>query len=157
MKATSRYGGRKQTFIFKAAKMASEEAGSAAICSHIAAKDFDVPILFENIEDSSDNQTRFLIISKNFVNQRSNNDKTSILVKLAHSDEPGSLANFLQEFNKREVNMTKIESRPAKRGKSFKYWFFIDFVGHFEDENVQEIMSQYKKEVKWLGSYVKLC
>ncbi len=141
----------------KAAKMASEEEHSAAICSHIAAKDFGVPILFENIEDSSDNQTRFLIISKNFVNQRSNNDKTSILVKLAHSDEPGSLANFLQEFNKREVNMTKIESRPAKRGKSFKYWFFIDFEGHFEDENVQEIMSQYKKEVKWLGSYVKLC
>ncbi len=141
----------------KAARMAAEETDSAAICSKIAAQDYHVPILFENIEDSSDNQTRFFIISKRFVNQRSGNDKTSILVKLAHSDEPGSLANFLQEFNRSSINMTKIESRPAKKGKSFKYWFFIDFEGHFEDRNVQDIMEKYKKEIKWLGSYVKLC
>lgn len=141
----------------KAARLAAEEKDSAAICSRIAAQDFRVPILFENIEDSSDNQTRFFIISKDFINQRSGDDKTSILVKLAHSDEPGVLANFLQEFNRRSINMTKIESRPAKRGKSFKYWFFIDFEGHFEDENVREVMEKYKKEIKWLGSYVKLC
>ena len=53
--------------------------------------------------------------------------------------------------------MNKIESRPAKRGKSFKYWFFIDFDGHFEDENAKDILAKYKKEIKWLGSYVKLC
>lgn len=141
----------------KAARLASEEKDSAAICSRIAAQDFRVPILFENIEDSSDNQTRFFIISKDFINQKSGNDKTSILVKLAHSDEPGSLANFLQEFNHKSINMTKIESRPAKRGKSFKYWFFIDFEGHLEDENVQQVMEKYQKEIKWLGSYVKLC
>lgn len=141
----------------KAARLAAEEEGSAAICSRIAAQDYRVPVLFENIEDSSDNQTRFFIISKDFKNQKSGNDKTSILAKLPHSDEPGSLANFLQEFNRRSINMTKIESRPAKRGKNFRYWFFIDFEGHFEDENVKQVMDKYKKEIKWLGSYVKLC
>ncbi|WKN33927.1 prephenate dehydratase [Porifericola rhodea] len=140
----------------KAARMAFSEPESAAICSHIAAQDHQVPILFENIEDSGDNQTRFFILSKDFVNQPSGNDKTSILAKLAHSDEPGSLAHFLQEFDKEGINMTKIESRPAKKGKSFQYWFFIDFEGHFHDEKVQRVMKKFKKEVKWLGSYVKL-
>jgi len=140
----------------KAARMAFSEPESAAICSHIAAQDHQVPILFENIEDSGDNQTRFFILSKDFVNQPSGNDKTSILAKLAHSDEPGSLAHFLQEFDKEGINMTKIESRPAKKGKSFQYWFFIDFEGHFHDEKVQHVMKKFKKEVKWLGSYVKL-
>jgi chorismate mutase/prephenate dehydratase len=140
----------------KAARMAAKEPGSAAICSHIAAQDHQVPILFENIEDSGDNQTRFFIISKDFVNQPSGNDKTSILAKLEHSDEPGSLAAFLQEFDREKINMTKIESRPAKRGRSFQYWFFIDFEGHYHDEKVQKVIGSYKDQIKWLGSYVKL-
>ena len=140
----------------KAARLAAKEEGSAAICSHIAAQDHQVPILFENIEDSGDNQTRFFIISKDFVNQPSGNDKTSILAQLEHSDEPGSLAAFLQEFDKEKVNMTKIESRPAKRGRSFQYWFFMDFDGHYHDEIVQKVLNRYQKQIKWLGSYVKL-
>ncbi len=141
----------------KAAQLAAQEKESAAICARIAAQDNRVPILFENIEDSANNQTRFLIISKDFVNQKSDQDKTSILVKLAHSDEPGSLATFLQEFDRKDINMTKIESRPARNGKSFEYWFFIDFDGHVEDSNVQKMIEKYKSEIKLLGSYVKLC
>ena len=141
----------------KAARLAAQEPGSAAICSRIAAQDYQLPILFENVETSGDNRTRFFIISKSFLNQRSGEDKTSVLVKLPHSTEPGSLANFLQAFSEAGINMTKIESRPAKQGKSFKYWFFIDFSGHRDDENVKEIMKRYAKNIKWLGSYVKLC
>lgn len=141
----------------KAARLAAEEPDSAAICSKIAAQEFQLPMLFDNIEDSADNQTRFFIISKEFINQQSGDDKTSVLVKLPHSDEPGSLANFLQAFNHENINMTKIESRPAKQGKSFNYWFFIDFEGHWKDENVQQIVAEYDKEIKWLGSYVRLC
>nr|WKN37855.1 prephenate dehydratase [Tunicatimonas sp. TK19036] len=141
----------------KAARLAKQEPNSAAICSKIAAQEFQLPMLFENIEDSADNQTRFFIISKDFENQQSSDDKTSVLVKLPHSDEPGSLANFLQAFNRENINMTKIESRPAKQGKSFSYQFFIDFEGHWKDENVQQIVSEYDKEIKWLGSYVRLC
>ena len=140
----------------KAAKLAFQEEGSAAICSHIAAQDHHLPILFENIEDSGDNQTRFFIISKDFVNQPSGKDKTSILAKLEHSNEPGALASFLQAFDQEEINLTKIESRPAKRGRSFQYWFFIDFEGHYHDEKVQQVLSDYKKQIKWLGSYVRL-
>ena len=141
----------------KAARLAAVEPNSAAICSRIAAQDYQVPILFENVETSGDNQTRFFIISKSFANQPSGQDKTSILVKLPHSNEPGSLANFLQAFNQKGINLTKIESRPAKEGKSFRYWFFIDFEGHIEDENVRHVLDQYGKKIKWLGSYVKLC
>ena len=141
----------------KAARLAASEPHSAAICSRIAAQDYQVPILFENVETSGDNQTRFFIISKAYVNQPSGQDKTSVLVKLPHSNEPGSLANFLQAFNQEGINLTKIESRPAKEGKSFKYWFFIDFEGHIEDERVKHVLDQYGKKIKWLGSYVKLC
>ncbi len=141
----------------KAARLASQDPESAAICSRIAAQDYQVPILFENVETSGDNQTRFFIISKSFSNQPSGADKTSILVKLPHSNEPGSLVNFLQAFNQNGINLTKIESRPAKEGKNFRYWFFIDFEGHIEDENVRQVMDRFRKKVKWLGSYVRLC
>jgi len=138
-----------------AVKLAMEEEGAAAICSHIAARMYLMPILFDNIEDSENNFTRFLIISKDFVNSRSGNDKTSMLAKTA--DKPGSLVMLLQDFYDAGINLSKIESRPAKKGKNFKYWFYIDFDGHFEDENVAQLLKKHKKDTKWLGSYVKLC
>ena len=123
----------------------------------LAAQDQGLPILFDNIENSGDNQTRFLIVSKGFKNQPSGNDKTSILARIPHTDEPGSLFHFLQDFHNENINLTKIESRPAKKGKTFKYWFLIDFEGHFADENVKRVLDKYKREIKWLGSYVQLC
>ena len=139
----------------KAVEIAKKEKGAAAICSHIAAKIFNLPILFENIEDSADNFTRFLIIGKDFVNKSSGNDKTTILAKT--SDKPGALVSFLQDFYNSGINLTKIESRPAKKGKNFKYWFFIDFEGHMEDENVKPVMEKHKNGILWLGSYAKMC
>ncbi|MEO1053437.1 MAG: prephenate dehydratase [Bacteroidota bacterium] len=141
----------------KAAKLASEEEGSAAICSHIATKPYNLPILYENIEDSEDNHTRFLIISKDFVNQPSGQDKTSIVAMLSHDGEPGSLVDFLKTFHEKKINLNKIESHPAKHGKGFQYWFFIEFDGHYEDHLVKEIMEANAHRIKWLGSYVKLC
>ncbi len=138
-----------------AVKMALEDRKSGAICSHIAARIYKLPILFDNVEDSVDNFTRFLIIGKDFKNARAGNDKTSILTMLP--DEPGSLVNFLQDFYHAKINLTKIESRPAKDGKKFKYWFYIDFEGHIDDDNVKEVMKKYRKNTKWLGSYLKLC
>ncbi len=141
----------------KAVNMALEDTESAAISAHIAAKQQRLPILFENIEDSKDNQTRFLILGKDFKNQPSGNDKTTILAKPSDTDKPGSLAEFLQDFHNAGINLTKIESHPAKKGKKFKYWFFIDFDGHFEDEKVKPILKKHEKEISLLGSYVKLC
>ena len=139
----------------KAAQIALTEEGSAAMCSHIAARMHNVPILFDNVEDSTDNFTRFLIISKDIKNEQSGNDKTSLLAKT--TDKPGSLMMLLQDFYNAGINMSKLESRPAKKGKSFKYYFYIDIDGHIDDENISPLFEKHKKDIKWLGSYVKMC
>lgn len=138
-----------------AVERALEDPYGAAICSQIAARMQELPVLFQHVEDSPDNFTRFLIISKDFINQRSDNDKTTVLAKTP--DKPGSLVMLLQDFYDAKINLTKIESRPAKSGKNFKYWFYIDLEGHFEDDNVKHVMKKHGKDIKWLGSYVKLC
>jgi chorismate mutase/prephenate dehydratase len=132
----------------KAAKIAMDEEGAAAICAHVAAKMYNVPILFENIEDCTGNKTRFLIVS-NFDNLSSGDDKTSMLVSLPNT--PGSLVEFLNDFERCEVNLTKIKSHIVE-GKSL---FFIEFNGHKDDLHIVDIMERHKDVIKILGSYVK--
>ena len=138
----------------KAAILASEDPSAAAICSHIAAKLYGVPTMFENIEDLHNNTTRFVILS-DFKNGVSGEDKTSIFVRLKDACEAGALVHFLQDFDDEQINLSKIESRPSKGGDTFGYWFFIDFYGHVDDENVQRVLQKHSNEVTWLGSYVK--
>ncbi|MBD2704558.1 prephenate dehydratase [Spirosoma sp. BT702] len=140
----------------KAAKMAAQNPNSAALCSTIAAKLFGVPILFGNIEDSNLNRTRFLILAKDFVNQPSGRDKTTMIARLPNTDRPGVLAEFLQEFNLRRINITKIESRPLREGATFRYWFLLECEGHATDPDLQEILNHHAAEVKLLGSYVRV-
>lgn len=136
-----------------AAKRAKEDKNSAAICPHIAAKLYNLPILFSKIEDNSANQTRFFVLS-DFKNQAGSVNKTSILAKTDHS--PGSLVNLLQTFENEKINLTKIESRPEKNS-GFKSVFYIDFEGHVDDENVKRALKSNKgrHEITWLGSYVQ--
>jgi chorismate mutase/prephenate dehydratase len=138
----------------KAAILASEDPSAAAICSHIAAKLYGVPPMFENIEDLHNNTTRFVILS-DFKNGASGEDKTSIFVRLKDAMEAGALVHFLQDFDDEKINLSKIESRPAKGNDPFGYWFFIDFYGHIDDANVQKVLQKHTDEVTWLGSYVK--
>ncbi|MEA1918435.1 MAG: prephenate dehydratase [Campylobacterota bacterium] len=138
----------------KAAILAAEDPTAGAICSHIAAKLYGVPSMFENIEDISSNTTRFVILS-DFENAPSGEDKTSILVRLKDAQKSGALAHFLQDFDEGNVNLSKIESRPSRDDESFGYWFFIDFYGHIEDDYVQKVLKKHTDEVTWLGSYVK--
>jgi len=138
----------------KAAILAAKEANSAAICSHIAAKLYGVPQMFDNIEDQHDSATRFLILS-DFKNAISGEDKTSILVRLKNAEESGSLVHFLQDFDAAKINLSKIESRPSKDKSGFGYWFFIDFYGHIDEESIQKVINKHEGEVTWLGSYVK--
>ncbi len=132
----------------KAAKIAVKEEGSAAICPHVGAKLHNLPILFENIEDTDNNKTRFFIIS-DFENAQSGNDKTSILVTFP--DKQGALFDFLKDFNEAGINLTKIKSHIVE-GHSI---FFIDFDGHKNDENVKNVLLKHSESVKVLGSYVK--
>jgi chorismate mutase/prephenate dehydratase len=138
----------------KAAVLASQDETSAAICSHIAAKLYNVPTMFENIEDEHDSSTRFVILS-DFKNAKSDDDKTSILVRLKDAVKAGSLVHFLQDFDKENINLSKIESRPSKDKGGFGYWFYIDFYGHIDDSNIQKVLSRHDGEVTWLGSYVR--
>jgi len=135
------------------AKLAASEPYSASICSHIAAKLYNVPILFEKIEDNLANRTRFLILS-DFKNRPGVQNKTSILAKT--QNRPGGLVNFLQSFDNEKVNISKIESRPVK-DSGFEAVFYLDFEGHIDDENVQRVLKVNEgiNEIKWLGSYVK--
>ena len=132
----------------KAAKLAMEEEGTAAICADVAAKMYNVPILFQNIEDRDNNKTRFFIIS-DFGNIPSGHDKTSMLVRLPNT--PGSLVEFLNDFERCEVNLTKIKSHIIE-GESL---FFIEFYGHKDDLHIEEIIKRHKEEIKVLGSYVR--
>jgi len=132
----------------KAAKLAALEANSAAICAHVAAKLYNLPILFENIEDKDNNKTRFFILS-DFENAISGNDKTSILAKFP--DEQGALVKFLNDFNDANINLTKIKSHIVE-GNSI---FFIDFDGHKDDEHIKKVLEKHKLNIKVLGSYVK--
>ncbi len=138
----------------KAAILASQEEDSAAICSHIAAKLYGVPIMFNDIEDEIGSSTRFIILS-DFENAISGEDKTSIFVQLKDTLKAGSLVEFLQDFDEANINLSKIESRPSKTQGGFGYWFFIDFYGHMQEENIQKVISKHKDEITWLGSYLK--
>ena len=139
----------------KAAILAAKDVNAAAICSHIAAKLYGIPTMFENIEDEHDNATRFVILS-DFKNAVSGNDKSSILVRLKDAVEAGALVHFLQDFDKEKINLSKIESRPAKdKEGGFDYWFYIDFFGHIDEQRIQNVLKKHEGEVTWLGSYVK--
>lgn len=137
-----------------AVNYAYKHEGSAAICSRFAAVQKGVPILYDKIEDSKDNHTRFVILSKIQNQVISKQDKTSILVNLP--DGHGVLAKFLQEFHDAKINLTKLESRPAKKGTEFKYVFYIDFEGHYLSNNFQIIYKRYKDNIKILGSYPRM-
>ena len=141
----------------RAAKLAVEEEDGAALCSHIAAKIYSLPILFDNIQDNDANQTRFFIISKVENLKKTDKDKTSLAVKLKNDDKPGALLSLLQDFESRGINLLKIESRPQKDTNEFKFWFFIDIEGNKLDQKIQELLTNRGDEIVFLGSYMNLC
>lgn len=138
----------------KAAILAAKDPSSAAICSHIAAKLYGLPQMFDNIEDQHDSSTRFVILS-DFKNSVSGDDKTSIFVQLKDAVEAGSLVRFLQDFDKENINLSKIESRPSKDKSGFGYWFFIDLYGHIDEAPIKKVLEKHEGEITWLGSYVR--
>lgn len=139
----------------KAVEYARDNPGSAAIASRVAAEKYGVPIIAENIQDKSDNVTRFLVIGKSTTPGRTGNgkDKTSFVFTL--QDKAGALLRALQCFSFRGINLSKIESRPS-REKTWDYYFFVDILGHKDDPMVVEAVSELETicpMVKWLGSY----
>ncbi|MFQ5587564.1 MAG: prephenate dehydratase [Nitrospiria bacterium] len=136
----------------KAAKLSQNNPVSAAIASEVAAEIYRIPILQKRIEDSTQNITRFLVISKK-LNTPTGCDKTSIIVSI--KDTPGALYKILRHFAKQQINLAKIGSRPSKK-KAWEYLFHIDMNGHLEDEPIQLALEGLKSQmvsIKVLGSY----
>lgn len=139
----------------EAARLASEDAGSAAICGVQAVDIFGLKVCHRNIEDLSDNTTRFMVIGKLEAGP-SGKDKTSLLLS-AHN-KPGSLLGLLEPLAKHGISMNKIESRPSP-SRMWEYVFFVDIDGHQNDTHVAEALAELKDEAalfKILGSYPKV-
>jgi len=130
--------------------------GDACIGAKIIAEYYSLNINEKNIQDYSNNATRFLIIG-NSVSIATGFDKTSLLIIPPNSDDSGSLYQLLEPFANNEINLSRIESRPSKI-KNWSYVFFIDVDGHIDDKGIQETINSLKEggvETKFLGSYPK--
>jgi chorismate mutase/prephenate dehydratase len=136
----------------EAARLAAEQPGTAAIAGEAAAEIYAVPVLAQRIEDEKGNTTRFLVIGDQDP-PPSGRDKTSIL--LACRNEAGGLHALLTPLAAHRISMTRIESRPSRRG-IWDYVFFIDICGHRQDTMVASALEHLKREAllfKILGSY----
>lgn len=136
----------------EAARMAAADPTIAAVAGNLAAEKYSLMKLSENIEDYSDNTTRFLVIGKEEVGP-SGDDKTSIIVST--HNKPGALLNLLEPFHREGVSLTRIDTRPS-RTKTWAYWFFIEFEGHQSDVKIKSILTEIEEQtvlMKPLGSY----
>lgn len=139
----------------QAAKKARDEPGAAAVASSLAAQTYKLNVLAENIQDRSDNKTRFLIIGQTAC-KPTGFDKTSMYLAAKH--QSGSLCKALRHFSSRSINLTRIESRPLK-DRPWEYSFFVDCDGHIDDPNLSECLRELEGDVehiKLLGSYPKM-
>lgn len=138
----------------EAAEMVKKNNFSAAVAGEATAKIYDIKVIEKNIQDMTENSTRFLVIGK--VEQKPTGfDKTSLLFSI--KDQAGALYKMLYPFAKRGVNLTKIESRPIKT-KAWEYVFFLDIDGHIADKKVKEAVDELKEMcifLKVVGSYPK--
>ena len=131
---------------------ASGERATAAIASKRAAEIYAMQILQEGIEDNDENFTRFLAITSQPV-VPDVEAKTSIVFTL--KNQPGALFKAMSVFALRDIDLTKIESRPLA-GTPWNYLFYIDFIGAIQDVTIQKALDhlgEYSLMLRVLGSY----
>jgi len=136
----------------EAARVAAKEAGAAARGPQIAAARYGLKLLARSIEDDPKNRTRFLVLGSHDAGP-SGKDRTS-LVMTTHN-KPGSLHDLIASFATHGVNMTRLESRPARTGQ-WEYYFYVDLEGHQQDPKVAKSLAELRDKapfVKIFGSY----
>lgn len=127
---------------------------AAALASEAAARHYGLTILARDVEDHPDNETRFVVVGRDRVPPPTGHDRTTI-VCFQDADRPGSLYGILGRFAARDINLTKLESRPTKRALG-DYCFVIEFEGHLADDVVADCLADLEAHltrVKFLGSY----
>lgn len=137
-----------------AAEVAASSDPLAAVGSRLAAELFHLDIIDSNIEDHRDNETRFVLVARDTIAAPSGADRTTI-VCFQDADHPGSLYAILGRFAARDLNLTKLESRPTKKGLG-DYCFVIECEGHIADDIVADCLADLQAHltrVKFLGSY----
>ena len=137
-----------------AARLAAEIPGAAAIGPALAAEQYELEVLVPDIADHAGNQTRFVLVGPDEVPPPSGHDKTTVVLT-QREDKPGSLVAILQEFSARNINLSKLSSRPVKTDLG-RYCFIIDLDGHIDDDVTAEALRNVRAKyanVKFLGSY----
>lgn len=155
----SQYELKSQTFsnTATAAKFVSEQSdvSVAAICSEEAANEYGLEILQEGIQNTNNNTTRFIVISREAYFPH-DADKISLCFSLPHT--AGTLSSVLSQFSMQELNLTKIESRPIPE-KKFEYDFYLDFSGNIHDANALNLICTLHDEMprfSFLGNYKEI-
>lgn len=136
----------------RSVELAAADRSAGALAGELAAAQYGVPVLEQDIQDNAANATRFLVLGRQ-CSPPTGQDRTSIMFSIQH--KVGALYAALSPFRRYRLNMTKIESRPSKR-KAWEYFFFVDCDGHQEDRKVAKALVQLKEQcnfMKVLGSY----
>ena len=139
-----------------AAELCTRDTSCAMLGNMAAAELYNLNILAENVEDSSFNTTRFLVLG-NQTTARSGDDKTSLCFVV--KNRPGALYEALEPFRRAKLQMTMIESRPWQQQAGWEYCFFVDLLGHRDDPQVAEAcadVEKYSAFFKILGSYPRM-
>jgi len=142
----------------RAVQIAADDPAAAAIASELAAVHYGVPIVVRNVQDRTDNTTRFFVLGRKPAGPvHHGKDVTSFLVSLGDeaASHSGALLKMLMPLAERGINLSKIESRPSKK-RPWDYYFFIDVTGHHDDETMKAALADLRRTcpmVKWLGSY----
>jgi chorismate mutase/prephenate dehydratase len=127
-----------------AVQLAKQEQYAAAVASRQAASAYDLNIVCEDIEDRENNITRFAIVGHQMA-ERTGNDKTMIMLQI--QDKPGALCDALSIFKKNRVNMSWIESFPAKNdGSTQEYVFFVDLAGHAGEVRIKRTLAALERK-----------
>ncbi len=137
-----------------ARRVAESSEPWAAVGSALAGRLFGLATLASDVEDHPENATRFVLVGRDVVAAPTGHDRTTI-VCFQDADRPGSLYAILGRFAARDINLTKLESRPTKRGLG-DYCFVIEFEGHVADDLVADCLADLQAHlasVKFLGSY----